>query len=215
MSDDFPYGWLEHHKFDVTTEAYWIRLLRLGNILEEFGHFEYLEISMALHDSHDHPSEAARQLASQEKVAKWLRSEFHQIRKEQRMAGKAPILTGRRMSLLDITDVAISMLQSINQIPGPELIALLAELLNQDSHRRDLANQPSKGKRKAALLEARNPGLTVNKLARLAGVDKSSVSRWRREHLKGERSYEKLVQSAREILAGKEEPPSPPKSIRY
>ncbi len=207
MSDKIPDYLPDHDRFDITDSAYYSRVGRLKLKLRKLGEFKVIDIVRIFDGTSREPSWLPEILVTTEKVAKRLRSEIHQIRKEQRITSKAPVLTGRTMSPVDIADIAISMLQHINQAPGPELIALLMELLNLDSHRRNLAYQPNEKKQKAAQLEAINPNLGVNELARKVDVANSTISRWKRDAF-----YKKMVQSATVNLKSfiPISPPDPP-----
>lgn len=190
MPYDFPDDLPDHQMFDEPEEAYWHRLSRLKRKLIDSEKFEFHEIVSVLNEDPSQPDKSSKTFVATEKVAKWLRSELHKIRKAQRITGEAPVLLGQALGPVVISDLAISMLEDINQAPGPELIALLIELLKLDSHRRELANQQSEKKQKAAKLEAINPNLGVNELARKVDVANSTVSRWRCDPF-----YKKMVQS--------------------
>ena len=73
MADEIP------DDFDVTEEAYWSRLAGLARLYKWSGDIHLSEIVDAINVGGTRPGESALKLAVTEKVAKWLRSEFHQM----------------------------------------------------------------------------------------------------------------------------------------
>jgi hypothetical protein len=121
---------------------------------------------------------------TKERAASWLSTELQRLREAERVLGSAPVLTGSMLSRLTISDLAMTMLQFLEEPPGTNLICLLQELLDVDRHRTRLATEPGDTFIKATIEEARGSlmGMTygVRKLAKLVAVHPSSISRWRR-----------------------------------
>ena len=91
----------------------------------------------------------------------------------------------------------MTMVEGLEEQPGPELIALLMELLNVDRHRRSLGAAHSEEKDIAAQLEAQVPNVGVRELAKAVGVAPSTITAWRREP-----DYEKHVKLIRRLRNG-------------
>jgi hypothetical protein len=140
---------------------------------------------------------------TKERAAAWLRKELERLQNSERVLGSAPVLTGSAMSRLTISDLAISMLQILNEAPGTNLICLLQGLLNVDRHRFQLAKDPDPSQDSAAMHDARSKltgkTLTVRRLAEIADADPSSISRWRRTTAY-KQEVEALVESYQERL---------------
>jgi transposase-like protein len=126
-------------------------------------------------------SELEPEIADSEKVARWLRRELAELRKEEKILGAAPILNDNKLSRPVISDMAMTMLEKIGVPPGPELLALLKELLNVDRHRRTLTKAKNPKKNAAIYMEVYEPGLSDRQLAKKVGVAHSTISAWRRD----------------------------------
>jgi hypothetical protein len=115
----------------------------------------------------------------------WLRCELSNLRS----AASSPVRTHGLLSRLQIADLAIAMLDYNGDepsVPTPELIELLAALLDVDRHR-SASKKTAPFNEKFALaaeIEAQaahnNAKLTVRELARRASVSIGTISAWRK-----------------------------------
>jgi hypothetical protein len=124
----------------------------------------------------------------------WLRCELNNLR----AAASSPVRTYGLLSRLQIADLAIAMLDYNGDepsVPTPELIELLAALLDVDRHRSALKKTAPFNEKFAltAEIEAQaahnNAKLTVRELARRAGVSIGTISAWRKRE-----GYRRAVQ---------------------
>ncbi len=185
----------DHQKFDGNLDAFLHRMNRLCELLEERGSFSGDEASNVLVSITTDQINKAFELT--ERAAEWLRIELKNLRDGEKVEGKAPVLTGQSLSRLLIADLAMTMVEGLEEQPGPELIALLMELLNVDRHRRSLAAAHSEEKNRAVYLEAQVPNIGVRELAKAAGVAPSTITAWRRDP-----DYEKHVKLIRRLRNG-------------
>ena len=180
--------WPDHVVFDVTLEAYMRRMDHLLDVLVNHGGFTR-DKSRSILDGEGGDS-------GSENASKWLRQELSRLRKAEKSVGEAPVLKGDTLSRLTISDIAMTLVENGEEIPGPELIALLMELLDVDRHRRSMAQSPSEASEKAVWIEAQIPNLGVRKLAKEVGVAPSTVSAWRRDP-----DYIKRIENIKFVLA--------------
>jgi hypothetical protein len=121
---------------------------------------------------------------AKEIVARWLRTKLKELRESERVPGRAPVIRGVTLSRLVISDIAMSMVGTSGSPLGEELLALLEELLNVDRHRAAEDAFPSERFRMATLLEgelaAEGEKIGVRKLAKLVGVNPSTITVWKR-----------------------------------
>jgi len=157
---------------DVSLGGYFERMELVGRLLTEKAGLSKEEVSAALTSSNP---------ATKEKGAKWLRAELQRLRDAQKGGGH-PTRRGTTLSLLEIADVAFTMLEVIN-CTDDELLALLQELLNVDRHRRWIAANLEAFDRAAsweAQIVLQGAGCGVRKLARYICVSISTASQWKR-----------------------------------
>ena len=192
---------LDHEKFDGNLDAFMDRMNRACELLEESGIFSRDEVSNVLTPITANQIDKAFELT--ERAAEWLRIELKKLRDGEKVEGKAPVLTGQSLSRLLIADVAMTMVEGLEEQPGPELIALLMELLNVDRHRRSLGAAHSEEKDRAVHLEAQVPNVGVRELAKAVGVAPSTITAWRRDP-----NYEKHVKLIRHFRKYGWNPPS-------
>ncbi len=183
----------DHEKFDGNLDAFMHRMDRLCELLVERGSFSRDEASNVLVSITTNQINKAFELT--ERAAEWLRIELKNLRDGEKVEGKAPVLTGQSLSRSLIADVAMTMVEGLQEQPGPELIALLMELLNVDRHRRSLAAAHSEEKNRAVYLEAQVPNIGVRELAKAAGVAPSTITAWRRDP-----NYQKHVKMIKRLL---------------
>ncbi len=181
--------------YDGNLDAYLDRMNRLRELLVERGGFSEDEVADVF--SSFWTDQINKTFELTERAAEWLRIELKNLRDGEKVEGKAPVLTGQALSRLLIADVAMTMVEGLQEQPGPELIALLMELLNVDRHRRSLAAAHSEEKNRAVYLEAQVPNIGVRELAKHVGVAPSTITAWRRDP-----DYEKHVKLIRRLRNG-------------
>jgi hypothetical protein len=118
---------------------------------------------------------------TKEKAAKWLRSELRRLRDFQK-SGRHPSRRGTTLSLLEISDIAFTMLEALDCV-GDELLSLLQELLNLDRHRRSLAANLEAidvAAQLGAQVTLKGKELGVRELARHLSISVSTASAWLR-----------------------------------
>ena len=186
---------LVHGIYDGNLDAFLHRMNRLSELLEERGSFSRDEVSNVLVSISTDQINKAFELT--ERAAEWLRIELKNLRDGEKVEGKAPVLTGQSLSRLLIADVAMTMVEGLQEQPGPDLIALLMELLNVDRHRRSLGAAHSEEKDRAVQLEAQVPNVGVRELTKPVGVAPSTITAWRRDP-----DYEKDVKLIRRLRNG-------------
>jgi hypothetical protein len=187
-----PAPWVDHAIHDVDYENWKRRLNELRNILVERGHFSSVTATQALTDAWSE---------SKEKAARWLRNELQFVRKEEQKVGSSPVRRGKLLSRLIIADLAITMLQFLQEAPQENLVCLLQELLDVDRHRRAQVQLESyfdaiKGEARARVLGKR---FKVRRLAKRIGVSPSTITRWRKSK-EYERDISALVRSHQEQI---------------
>jgi hypothetical protein len=165
-------GWPDHVRADVSVDGYFKRMDTVERILAEKAGLLKAEVRAALTSSDP---------ATKEKGAKWLRSELQRLRDLQK-SGSHPARRGTTLSLLEISDAALTMLEAIKCIDD-ELLSLLQELLNLDRHRRSIAANLEAFDRAAnsealQTLQGKAPG--VRALARENSISVSTASEWKR-----------------------------------
>jgi hypothetical protein len=171
------------HAFpDDDLDCWGLRMESLQQLLVERGRYSRARAENILVDPGAKRKEGA---------AAWLSTELEKLRKSERVIGSAPVLTGAALSRLTISDLAITMLQFLEEPPGTNLICLLQQLLDVDRHRARLAAK--RGNVLTSVIEEARGRLvgraySVRQLAKLAAVDPSSISRWRRSA-----SYQQMI----------------------
>jgi hypothetical protein len=180
--------WPDHVTFDVTLDAFMRRMDRLLDVLVNHGGFTEDESrNILVGQGGDSGSE---------NVSRWLRQELSRLRAAEKIVGEAPVLKGDTLSRLVISDIAMTLVENGEEELGPELIALLMELLDVDRHRRSIAQIPSEQWEMAVQIDAEIPNLGVRKLAKEIGVAPSTLSKWRRDP-----DYIKKIESIKRMRA--------------
>ena len=175
------------------------RMNGLQEILEEKGGFSYSTAIAALAGiSSKSKAESQQQefvddvFEATEKIAIWARGELKTLRnfelesrleregRVKRNKSESPVLHGNAISRTVLSDLAITLLQTVEE-PGNNLVLLLVELLNVDKHRQLNANRNQPENRIAAQIIAQDPTITNSELVQLTGRDKATISRWRRD----------------------------------
>ncbi len=184
FEEDFP----EIARLDVTLESYLSRMNSISDILKEHGGFSGKTVTDAFVCLNGNPEHS-------EEVAQWLRGELLQLREDEKVQSKAPVLSGTSLGRATISDIAITMLEAIE--PGPQLLLLLAELLNVDRHRQARADKKNAERDIAAQIDAQIPGIGVRQLAKGVGVAPSTITTWRSEP-----EYQKQVEFCKKLFSG-------------
>jgi hypothetical protein len=124
------------------------RVKAMGETLKNSGEFCELEIEQALY---------SRESQTKEAPARWLRAELAKLREAERQGIGAPVRLGNSMSRLKISDIAAYMLEE-SRSPGPQLRALIMELLDVDRHGAALAQQQPAAFEAAVQIDGRVKG---------------------------------------------------------
>ena len=145
FAEDFS----EITRLDVTLDSYMSRMGSISDILKEHGGFSGKTVRDALVCFSGNPEHS-------EEVSQWLRGELLQLREDEKIQSKAPVLSGTSLGRATISDIAITMLEAIE--PDPQLLLLLAELLNVDRHRQARADKKNAERDIAMQIDAQIPG---------------------------------------------------------
>jgi hypothetical protein len=166
---------------DITMDAWFHRKSNASTIIEKRGGFSHEVANMALTDP---------DWETKHTVALWLRRELSQLRAAEAEPGKAPVRRSKAMSRIEIADLAIELLDSLNHCVGETLICLFQELLDVDRHRRSLAadfSQIAKAAEFEAQIQLQELPYGVRKFAACLSVAPNTVTRWRRSKFYRER----------------------------
>jgi hypothetical protein len=175
-----PDGWSE------SDEAHFHRRDVNSDFIEKRGRFPKAVVYVALND---------RDWETKESVAAWLRTELKSLRDAERTPGAAPVRRGKALSRIEISEIAVELLECIG---GEQLIYLFQELLDIDRHRKSLADDQFKLDQAAqieATAELQGDSLGVRSLADRMSVSPSTVTRWRKS-----RPFLERVQFFKDIL---------------
>jgi hypothetical protein len=163
--------WAEELWPDGSMDAWFHRKSEDSDFIEKRGGFPHHVVTLALTDP---------DWETKETVADWLRKELNQLREAEAKPGAAPVRRGKALARIEISEIAIELLECI---AGQKLTCLFQELLDVDRHRKSLSEDFSKSEA-AAEIEAQTrlqgKQLGVREFAKLVSVSPSSVSRWRR-----------------------------------
>lgn len=215
---EYAEDWPEIERLDVTNDAFMVRMDHLEKMLEEQCGFDWDKASMALvgvvsgsdaQTRHEEGFDVIMEVI--EEAAIWARTELAKLRqlesdarleKEGRITrekSESPVLHGNAVSRVELSDLAITLLQVVEK-PGEQLCLLLTELLNVDRHRQSNAdkNEPYFGI--VAQVVAQVPDVKNAELAIMTGRDKGTISRWRRKP-----EFEKKVAMYKRVFSGEME----------
>jgi hypothetical protein len=133
-------------------------------------------------------------------LSRWLSDELRKVRDGEKIVGRAPVLRREALSRLTIADIALTMLECLEEQVGENLICLTQELLDVDRHRSALADARTEAFENAAAIEgqsaASGKSIGVRQMARLVSVNPSTVTAWRRRE-----DYKKSVNRWREMAS--------------
>jgi hypothetical protein len=116
--------WSEKLQPDGSMDAWFHRKSRDSDFIEKRGGFPHHVVSLALTD----PA-----WETKETVAAWLREELKQLREAEAKPGAAPVRRGKAVSRIEISEIAIELLECL---AGQKLTCLFQELLDVDRHRK-------------------------------------------------------------------------------
>lgn len=207
--------WQKITRLDVSIEAFMARMDHLEKMLKEQVGFDGNKVSAALVGLVVGTDAKARKqegfdvvMEVIEEAAIWARAELAKLRqlendarleKEGRITrdkSESPVLHGNVVSRIELSDLAVTLLQVVEE-PGEELCMLLAELLNVDRHRQANADKNGPYFGIAAQLVAQEPDIKNADLAKITGRDKGTISRWRQKP-----EFEDEVASYKRVFSG-------------
>ena len=169
MSEDEG-EWPEISLWDVSLDAFLSRLNGISDRLKSEA-----DLSADFHSVIYPGNEEAS-----EKIAVWLRGRVRELREFEDQKTAAPVRRGLSIGRAALNDLSFTLLENTDY-PGPELLALIGELLGIDRHRQNLAKEVISPKSSAVWIEAQFPSIGVRDLAESLGVAPSSVTRWRQD----------------------------------
>ena len=193
--------WPEITHWDVSLDAFCARLEGIIEILKSESTGLHTTFRDVIYPGNEEGSE---------EIAVWLRAKARELRELEDQGTAAPVRRGFSIGRAALSDISFSVLESTDY-PGPELLALIGELLGIDRRRQALAKEADSPQKSAAWIEAQCPGIGVRDLAESLNVAPSSVTRWRQDpgYLEKIESLKKLVNSDlfKEMLLKKGTPP--------
>jgi hypothetical protein len=163
---------------DITFDAWFHRKSNDATFIEKKGEFPSPVVTLALTDP---------DWETKESVAAWLRKELKLLREAETKPGTAPVRRGKTLSRIEISEIAVELLECI---AGESLTCLFQELLEIDRHRKSLAENFSQLDQAAdveATTSLQGISLGVRALAKLLSVSPSTVTRWKKSQAFRER----------------------------
>src|SRR5262249_47375105 len=139
-----------------------------SDFIEKRGGFPHDVVILALTDP---------DWETKESVAAWLRQELKLLLQAETKPGTAPARRGKTLSRIEISEIAVELLQCLG---GETLICLFQELLDVDRHRKSLADGFSQLDRAAeieAMAQLQGVSLGVRRLAERISVSPRTVTR--------------------------------------
>jgi hypothetical protein len=173
--------WPQYLWPDGTQDAWFHRKSIDARFIETSGGFSSEVVTLAITD----PA-----WETKEGVANWLRNELKKLRHAEATPGMTPVRRGETLSRIQISEIAIELLECIG---GEELVCLFQELLEIDRHRKSLAEnylQPDRAAEVEAMALLQGHSLGVRALAKHMRVAPSTVTRWKKS-----RSFFEKVES--------------------
>jgi len=164
-------AWPEYLWHDGTEDAWFHRKSAASDFIKKRGGFSNHVVNLAITDP---------DWETKETVAAWLRRELKLLRDAEAKLGTAPVRRGRTLSRIDISEIAIELLECIG---GQSLVCLFQELLDVDRHRRSLSDnfsQLDKAAEIEAIAQLQGHSLGVRTFAKQVSVSPSTVTRWRK-----------------------------------
>jgi hypothetical protein len=127
--------------------------------------------------------ENADEITAAEALAFFLRTLLRDLKVAEKESGAAPVRVGKLCSRSLIGQIAFDLLESCecwNYSPGPELVQLVGELLDQRSYKQG-ASREFDAREQAISIIAQRPDVGGRELAKEVKVNVSTVSRWRKD----------------------------------
>jgi hypothetical protein len=118
-------------------------------------------------------------LTVSEALAWFLRLELRTLKHAEKKRAAAPVRTSNLVPRSVISEIAMDLLDSCTDAPGPFLNQLVRELLNVGTDKHGEPRQ-FEAQEQAASIVAQYPTVPTRALARVVKVNPSTVSRWRR-----------------------------------
>src|SRR5262249_43129691 len=163
--------WPQYLWPDGTEDAWFHRKSVDSDFIEKRGGFPHDVVILALTDP---------DWETKESVAAWLRQELKLLREAEVKPGAAPVRRGKTLSRIEISEIAVELLQCLG---GEILLCLFQELLDVDRHRKSLADgffQLDRAAEIEAMAQLQGVSLGVRLLAKRMSVSPSTVTRWKR-----------------------------------
>ncbi len=209
---NFADDWPELDRLDGSSDAFGHRCNELVELLENSSDLSPEESSAAIfgvHISHakTRASKTERQnfiREANERAARWGRENLKRLRSTEKgnrdreyIDTSAPVLSEGMIGRSELADLAVSLLTAID-IPGSNLSMFIAELLDVDRYRRSRNEQVVNAPMSlAAQIYAQNPDASLSELSLAIGVNKSTVSRWKKRP-----EFQDLVDGYRQVFFG-------------
>ena len=171
-------GWPQYLWPDGNEDAWFRRKSADSEFIEKRGGFSNDVVMLAITGSN---------WETKETVAGWLRDELKLLRDAEASLGVAPVRRGKTLSRIEISEIAVELLECIG---GEQLVCLFQELLEIDRHRKSLAENFSQLDRAAkieSISQLKGLGLGVRALAKRMSVSPSTVTRWKKSQFYLER----------------------------
>jgi hypothetical protein len=118
-------------------------------------------------------------LTASEALAYFLRTELRNLKYAEKKRKAAPVRRSKLVPRSVISEIAMDLLDSCTDAPGPFLNQLVRELLNVGTDKHGEPRQ-FEAQEQAASIVAQYPTVPTRALARVVKVNPSTVSRWRR-----------------------------------
>jgi hypothetical protein len=163
--------WPEELWPDGSMDAWFHRKSRDSDFIEKRGGFPHHVADLALNHS---------DWETKETVAVWLRKELKQLREAEAKPGVAPVRRGKALSRIEISEIAIELLECL---AGQKLTCLFQELLDVDRHRKsrsEVFSQIEAAGQIEVQAQLQGKPLGVREFAKYMSVSPSSVTRLRR-----------------------------------
>jgi len=180
-------GWPQYLLPDGTGDAWFHRKSVDSDFIAGRGGFSHDVVTLAITDA---------DWETKESVAAWLRKELKLLREAETKPGAAPVRRGKTLSRIEISEIAIELLECLG---GESLVCLFQELLDVDRHRKSLSDSYIQLDRAAeieAMAQLQALSLGVRALAKGMSISPSTVTRWRKS-----RSYWERVEFHKQIWA--------------
>jgi hypothetical protein len=183
---------------DVNEVAFASRIDRFQGILVEAG-FPTKQIGQALNGPDPQ---------TKEELASWLIAHLSYLGGAEKKVGTSPVFVGGALPRPMVADLALTMLECLDDYVGPNLIDLFSVLLKVDRHRNLNASQVENDWRFGELvsLDARTElegkrRATVREMGRTLEVSPTTISEWR-----GREGFPQLLEEQKHVWIRKLSP---------